>query len=74
VALFSKQKRGHKLTSYEVVIVQKRPERTFPNGRVSTAHEAMPSDEAWGTYGWTPYDLAAAHRRFDKEVRARHKD
>ncbi len=69
VVLFSKHKRGHKLTHYEVAIVQRRKARTFPNGDTYPEHEAMPSSEEWGTHGWCPYDLSAAHKRFDRTVR-----
>jgi hypothetical protein len=70
VALLSKCKPGHRLTHYEVVIVQHRKAVTFPNGKTTPAHEAMPSAEDWGTLGWSPYDLKAAHARFDSTAEA----
>ncbi len=71
VALFEKHNPGHipgAAISYEVVIVQKRPERTFPNGEVYPAHESMPSPEDWGVYGWSPYDLESALTKFNQIV------
>ncbi len=71
VALFEKHNPSHPpgtALSYEVVIVQKRPERTFPNGEVYPAHESMPSPEEWGVYGWSPYDLEAALAKLDLVV------
>jgi len=70
VALFSKHKRGHKLTHYEVVIVQHMPAQTLPGGYNYPEREVMPTAEQWGTFGWTPFDLTAAHKRFDATVRS----
>ncbi len=68
VAMYQKHNPKHPLgtaMSYEVVVVQKRPERTFPDGRVADAHEAMPIPEDWGIYGWSPFDLESALVKFD---------
>ncbi len=54
VVLFAKIAPHHSVPSYEVVFVQYRKERTFPDGRVVPEHEGMPSPEQWGTYAWTP--------------------
>jgi hypothetical protein len=52
VAVYHKTK-GAQVESFEVVIVQKRAEHTWPNGDTTPAHESMPSSESWGTLGWT---------------------
>jgi hypothetical protein len=56
VALFHKRK-GDLDGSYEVVLVQRVPERVL-FGRLVEAHEAMPPSEAWGEKGWTYRDKA----------------
>lgn len=63
VALFEKRKPGWLKPKYEVVIVQKCPERTWPNGLTTPAHEIMPSPEEWGTLGWSPATLCCHARR-----------
>ena len=63
VALFAKRKGGRWF--YEVVIIQKHGAHTWPNGKESPARETMPANEQWGTYGWTPYDWAAAWEKFE---------
>jgi len=72
VALFEKHNPDHPpgtALSYEVVIVQKVPDKTFPNGITTPAHESMPSPEEWGTSGWSPLTLAEALVKFDKVCR-----
>jgi hypothetical protein len=54
VALFAKTAVHHTIPGFEVVLVRKRETVIFPNGRTTPEHEAMPSPEQWGTYGWTP--------------------
>jgi len=74
VALFEKRNPDHPpgtLPAYEVVIVRKVAERRFPNGIVTPAHESMPSPEEWGTSGWSPATLEAAHTRFNALVASR---
>lgn len=61
IALFSKTKGNNR--SFEVVIVQKCPEHTWPNGNTSPAHEAMPSPETWGRCGFTYTTLESARNR-----------
>ena len=48
--------------AYEVFKV-KRVKETIMFGRVIPAHEAVPSNEEWGTKGWTIMDLHEAKRR-----------
>ena len=50
VAIF--EKRCDAVVSYEVVVVQKHPERNIM-GRVIPPGEGMPSTEQWGQKGWT---------------------
>lgn len=49
--------------SYEVFVVQKRRESVL-GGRTIAAHEAMPSAEQWGRWGWTLRTLADAEAKF----------
>ena len=58
---------------YEVVILRTVPEKSWPDGRVTIAHEAMPSPEEWGVYGWSPWDLQAARERFNRTIYAQTK-
>jgi hypothetical protein len=60
-AVFRKTK--GEIESYEVVVVQKRPAHTWPNGNTTPAHEAMPSSEMWGTAGWTLDTQAKAYSK-----------
>jgi len=64
VALLEQSKPNWSKPAYEVVIVQKHRAKTWPDGRVIEAREAMPPDEAWGTLGWTYSDLPPAEARF----------
>lgn len=70
VALFEQAKGGH-VIAYEIVIVQIRPERTFPDGRVTPCREGYPGNEEWGTNGWTILDEDEAKRRFKALVEER---
>ncbi len=68
MALFEKRNPAHPpetAPTYEVIIVQKVPEKTFPNGITSPEHEAMPSPEEWGTSGWSYGTLEAALGKFN---------
>jgi hypothetical protein len=71
IALFEKRKPTHTRSFFEVVIVQKRKEATFPSGRVTPAHEAMPASEQWGSAGWSYSDLEGAEKRFKSLVESR---
>jgi hypothetical protein len=63
VACYRKRKIDGKAESFEVVIIQKRKAHTWPNGKTSPAHEAMPSSEQWGSAGWTYTErMAALHK------------
>ena len=64
IALFVKRKPPFKFKSYEVVIIQKRDQVTWPNGQITPAHEAMSSSRDWGKYGWTFQTLEDAELRF----------
>lgn len=67
VVLLKKWNPNHKSGQefYEVVVVQTVPLKRWPDGRVTEAHEAMPSPEQWGVYGWSPATLEAARERFN---------
>jgi len=71
VALFRKSKPTHRDPSYEVVILRKHPEQTFPSGKFYPARESMPPSESWGTEGWSYSDLPSAKTRFNKTVDSR---
>lgn len=62
ICLFEKQK--NRATTYEVVILRKVAEKTFPNGITTPAHESMPSPEEWGTSGWSYPILEKAEQKF----------
>ena len=70
VALLEQSKPNWSKPAYAVVIVQKHRAKTWPDGRVSEAREAMPPDEAWGTLGWTYSDLPPAEVKFEALVRS----
>jgi hypothetical protein len=59
VAVYRKQK-GVRNISFETVVLQRVADRTWPDGTTTPAHEAMPSDEQWGTYGFSYRDEASA--------------
>ena len=71
VALFEKRKPTHTRSFFEVVIVQRRPEATFPGGHITPAHEAMPASEQWGSAGWSYSDREGAEARFNGLVASR---
>jgi hypothetical protein len=62
--LFEKSRGGTGPKSYEVVILQQCQKKTWPDGRVTEAHEKMPKPEDWGTLGWTYLTLDEAMRKF----------
>lgn len=63
-ALFQKRRPGSEHKSFEVVVVQRRAEHTWPNGSTTPAHESLPSSEQWGSAGWTYTCRDAAMGRF----------
>ena len=72
VVLLAKSK-PHSSTrsSYEVCRVRRCPERTIA-GKIIPAHESLPPDEAWGTYGWTHTSLDSAMAKFAQLITGRH--
>lgn len=54
IALFVKSKPPSEMEFYEVVVVQRHPERKMA-GIVIRAGESMPSSESWGTHGWSRF-------------------
>jgi hypothetical protein len=64
IARYNLRARPKPPVHWEVVVVQQRPARTFPNGQTAPAREAYPSTEQWGTAGWTYTTLSAARERF----------
>jgi hypothetical protein len=55
VAIYS-QSLDSKIIAYEVFKVQKLKERHINGGKIE-AREACPSNEQWGTRGWTYWNL-----------------
>jgi hypothetical protein len=66
IALFVMARPGSTNQSYEVVIIQQRKEKCF-DGRITPAHEALPSPSEWGRLGWTflGRDFDFAVRKFE---------
>ena len=65
VALF--EKRAGTFLSFEVVIVQKHPDREIM-GRPVPAAEGMPGAEQWGQKGWTCVTAEQARTKFDAVI------
>lgn len=57
------EKSKGRVTSFEVVRVQRRNER-FAFGNVLPAGEVMPPSESWGRLGWSFADLESARKKF----------
>lgn len=57
------QRERHDETDSFVISTRRVKEHTWPNGNRTPAHEAMPSSEQWGTYGWTCNTLERAKVR-----------
>ena len=53
VAMLEKSKNGYHNSMFEVVIIQKHKAKVL-FGNTLEDREAMPPDEAWGQFGWTP--------------------
>lgn len=64
VAIFAKRERGcpDEVPTYETVVVRNRKEREA-FGVTFEAGEFYPSNEEWGVFGWTYYDLAGAEAK-----------
>ncbi len=62
IAIYKKQ-RGVRNISFEVVIIQKHPPATWPDGRITHAREALPASESWGEGGWTYPTVDRARRK-----------
>ena len=65
VAVLAKRKPRHLRPTFETVIVQVHPARHI-FGRDLPEREVMPSNESWGTSGWSYSDLVRAEARFDQ--------
>lgn len=72
-AIFWRKAPHHQDAHYEVIVVQQKPARTFPNGDSVPERECYPSSEQWGTAGWTYNSLADAEVRFRKLLDAEQK-
>lgn len=72
VAIFEKNKpsTNPKGKFYEVIVVQQCPSKTWPDGRVTEAHETMPSAEKWGVLGYSYATLEEVMKRFEDMVLA----
>jgi hypothetical protein len=63
VALISKSKPDHATSSYEVVLVRTLPASVI-FGKPFPRREAMPTNEDWGTSGWTYATFEQAEKKF----------
>ena len=76
VALYSRISAGGKLIiGYEVIRIKDVPEKRWPNGKVTVAHEGYPGDEEFGHKGWyfVAEDEEGALKRYKSECRAAEK-
>lgn len=65
--MFTKTKPNHSRPCFEVIKVRVlKPERVF--GKDYPEREAMPTNEDWGTLGWSYSDETSARAKFDKLV------
>lgn len=65
VCLLEKRKAGK--VNWEVAILRTLAQMTWPDGRVTEAHEAMPSPEQWGVCGWSLASFERAEEIFERE-------
>ena len=68
VAVFEVTSTDWKHPMFEVIHVRKRSDRKI-EGRLVEAHEAFPSDEEWGRYGYTALNLDHANHVFERVLR-----
>ena len=54
------------LPHYEIVCLQQRPPRTWPDGRVTPAREAYPELSKWGRAGWSLPTLRHARDMWER--------
>ena len=64
IALLEKSKKGYENRSYEVVRIQHHPDTHWPDGRITPAREALPSNEQWGDHGWSYRDEDEARAKY----------
>lgn len=59
------------IDGFEVIRIKDLPEATWPNGKVTEAHEGYPSDNDFGTRGWYYMvgDVDRAEARYRRESR-----
>lgn len=55
---------GTEAAAYEVFVVKRLPDVTFPNGKTTPAHEAVPNPSQWGSQAWTCHTLERARAVF----------
>jgi hypothetical protein len=60
LAIYRQTRRGHTFERFEVILIQVRPEVTWPDGTVVEAHEYYPGSHSWGRLAWTCHDLPRA--------------
>ena len=61
-----RRSKGGRQIHFEVVLLQWRTARTWPNGDFTPEGWHYPSSERWGTYGWTYTELAKARQKYDE--------
>lgn len=71
VAIFKQRLRpGEGCLAYEVLIIEVKPAVTI-KGKFVPERESVPSDESFGTLGWTYPTLARAKAKFAELIEAR---
>ena len=68
VVLLTRSKPKIKWVGFEVAVLQKRHPATLPNGTHYPGGLAMPSNEQWGTHGWSYASKEDALVRFNALV------
>lgn len=69
VAIYSRES-NNKIDEYEVIIINTVKNDWVVNGNVIIAKgsEIYPSNEQWGTFGWTTNSLDRAYEIFNRET------
>lgn len=69
VAFFERSSLDGEHFHYEVCILRTNPEKAWPDGRVTEAHESLPPPEKWGSEAWTFSE--ASHKEPRRAARER---
>lgn len=61
--------KGGRQEHYEVVMLQWNREHAWPNGDVTPAGWSYPSNEQWGSMGWTYTDIRMARFHYGEALK-----